>query len=241
QKTIGRAPKELAREREEWARRNIADHKRHATTLGHLSYAWSVWIEAAKVAGALNEEEAGDLWGRVWLALSQAGSKQDAHRNAQNPVTRFLELLQSAFASQRAHLESITGGPPTPAHMFGWRKQGEDRLSKTTGEPYEAPLMPCGDRIGWHTGEEIYLLPDATFAMLERFSASGEGIGVQQTTLWKHLYEAGVLIDRDEQRRTYPVRRSVAGSRVRVLVLRTEIILCTENAAHAAQESNKFE
>lgn len=206
--TIERAPKEIARWRDYWAERHIANHRRYATTLGHLTYAWSLWIRAARDAGSLSEEAARELWDRVLLSLGMAGGKQDSHTNSQNPVTRFLELLQSAFASHKAHLEGITGDQPADALSWGWRR-------------VDNSLQSSSECIGWHTGEEIYLLPDATFALLERYSANGEGIGVQQATLWKHLHEANI-IQYDGKRDTYKLRRKAQGREQKVLVIRAE-------------------
>ncbi len=210
-KAIKNAPREIAHWRDYWAQRQIAHHRRCAPTLGHLTYAWELWIQFAQEAGALTSSEAEALRQRVLLALGKAGSNQDSHANSQNPVTRFLELLQAAFASNKAHLEHVNGEAPADATNWGWRRFGQD-------------LQPCGEKIGWHTGEEIYLLPDSAFSLLERFAASGEGLGVQQTTLWKHLHEKGLLTARDEKRRAYTIRRKVQGIYKNVLVLAAQTL-----------------
>lgn len=208
---IESAPKKIAACRDHWAGRQISNHRRYATTLGHLNYAWSLWLQFVQESGVMTESETTRLRERVMLALGMAGSKQDSHSNAQNPVTRFLELLQSAFASNKAHLEHVNSGSPANATSWGWRCFGAD-------------VQPCGDRIGWHTGEEIYLLPDATFSLLERFAATGEGIGTQQTTLWKHLWEAEILSrsKRAEARRVFTQSKATCSGKQSVLVFRAE-------------------
>ncbi|MEP7338165.1 MAG: DUF927 domain-containing protein, partial [Acidobacteriota bacterium] len=242
---IERAPKEIARWRDDWAGRHIAGHRRYATTLGHLTYAWSLWLRFVQEAGAMTEAEAVEIEGRVSRALGLAGSKQDAHTNAQNPVTRFSELLENAFASQNAHLESINGGAPVNATAWGWRRTveevEEEIIDPDTGIPKKLKRRverhaPLGDLIGWHAGAEIYILADATFSLLERFSANGEGIGVQQKTLWKHLHEAGILIRsaRDEARRTYIAQRTVNGKKIGVVVLRAEKLFTYADSADSA-------
>lgn len=213
-RTIDQAPKEIAHWRDYWAERQIAHHRRFATTLGHLTYAWSLWMQSASDAGALSDDRKQNLWDRVIFALGQAGAKQDSHTDHQNPVTRFNELLSSAFASHKAHLGNVSGGMPVNPHSWGWRDENQ----------------PGGDCVGWHTGEEIYLLPDPTFALLERFAANGEGVGVQQTTLWKHLYENGVILF-DTKRNTYKFRRKIQGREHNVLVLRAEKLSDTTDNA----------
>ncbi len=208
---IESAPKKIAASRDHWSERQISNHRRYATTLGHLNYAWSLWLQFVQETGAMSKAEITRLRERVMLALGMAGSKQDSHSNAQNPVTRFLELLQSAFASNKAHLEHVNSGSPANPTSWGWRCFG--------GE-----MQPCGDRIGWHTGEEIYLLPDATFSLLERFAAIGETIGTQQTTLWKHLWEAEILSrsKRAEARRVFTQSKATCSGKQSVLVFRAE-------------------
>ncbi len=224
---IERSSKAVERWRDYWTNRPIASHRKYATTLGHLSYAWELWLQFVQETGVMTEAEALKLRDRVLLALGIVGSKQEPHANAQNPVTRFLELLQSAFASNKAHLEHINSGSPADATNFGWRRIGAD-------------LQPCGDRIGWITSDEVYLLPDATFALLERCSASGEGIGVQQTTLWKHLHEAELLIrtKREESRRTYSAERTVNKVVVSVLRFRAEKLFKYADDADNADDAS---
>ncbi len=234
--TIGCAPKAVEQWRDYWTNRPIASHRKYATTLGHLSYAWELWLRFVQETGAMTDAEAATLRDRVLLALGIVGSKQEPHANAQNPVTRFLELLQSAFASNKAHLESINGGPPSDATNFGWRQTGPDLQSYGKRG---SDLQPCGERIGWITDDEVYLLPYATVALLERNSASGEGIGVQQTTLWKHLHEAGLLIrtKREEARRTYVAQRTVNKIVMDVLRFRAETLFKYADDADNADDA----
>lgn len=220
---IGGATKAVETWRDYWAIRPIASHRKYATTLAHLTYAWELWLRFVKETGAMTDAEALTLRERVLLALGIVGSKQEPHSNAQNPVTRFLELLQSVFASNRAHLEGLKGKPPADATNWGWRKNG-------------GVLQPCGVRIGWHADNEIYLLPHVAYEQLEKFSASGEGISVDPSTLWKHLHEAGFLIrtKRDETRRTYIATRTINKAVRDVLRLRAEkLIKYADNADNA--------
>jgi hypothetical protein len=228
-KVIKGAPTEIVRERDKWAGRNIATHRRYATTLAHLFYGWSLFIQFAEGAGAITGAEALAYRADIDGALATAGAKQDAHADVENPVTRFISLLQSAFASQRAHLESREGGAPASSVAWGWRYASETVIDSTG---LQAKLIerhtPCGERIGWHAGEEIYLLPDATFALLERIAPRDGGVGVSQSTLWKHLYEAGI-ITKESKRETYTVRRRIGGHDYSVLVVFSgKLLSCAE-------------
>ena len=215
------AKQEIAKRRDEWARRSITAHRRFATTLAHLEYSWSLWIRAAQDSNLLNASAAQKFQDRVLSALSIAGGKQDGHTDTQNPVTRFLELLGSALNSQSAYLEHRNGGMPSDPTMCGWRK---------INDHYE----PKGDRIGWTNSDddELFLIPDATYRVIERHASHGVGVGVQAATLWKQLFEAGIITVKEEKggRRGYSIRRKIEGQTIPVLVFSAQKTLgYTEN------------
>lgn len=219
-KVLQNAKQEIAKRRDEWARRSITAHRRYATTLAHLEYSWSLWIRAAQDSNLLNTSTAQKFRDRVLSALSIAGSKQDGHTDTQNPVTRFVELLSSALNSQSAYLELRNGGMPPNPTMYGWRK---------INDHYE----PKGDRIGWINpdDDELFLIPDATYRMIERHASQGLGVGVQAATLWKQLFEAQLIKYKEEGagRRGYPVRRRIEDKVISVLVFSQKTLGYIEN------------
>lgn len=203
------APDDVSRWREEWATRGLSGHKRNASTLAQLARAWHCWLGFACEVGAITPEESKKLWRRVWAALDAAGKGQDQYQASENPATRFIELIQAALASGRAHLAAIDGGKPDAANAqtYGWRD----------GEPQ-------GDRIGWLDDEDLYLQPDAAYSLARRMATDGEGLTVSSQTLWKRLNEAGLLASTDTARNTNKVRRTIAGKSNPVIHLRSEIV-----------------
>ncbi|MBI1763112.1 MAG: bifunctional DNA primase/polymerase [Acidobacteria bacterium] len=178
--------------REEWLSSGVNAHKRSATTLAYLQRAWNVWLEFVAECGALDGEEITGLREAVMTALDTLGRAQEGFCASENPATRFVELLQAALASGRAHLTALDGGQPEDREAWGWR----------SGEAQ-------GDRIGWLEGDNLYLQPDAAFRLAQAMGGNGEGLTITAQTLWKRLKEAGLLASVDEKRDTLKVRRVI--------------------------------
>lgn len=210
---IGNAQKDMAKWRDYWSTRRIAQHRRFSTTLGHLTYAWHLWLSFAKQSGAISDAEAEETWQRIFVALTDAGRWQDQHTISQNPVARFEELLLAGFASLRIHLEKREGGEPVEPGSWGWRWDG-------------MRWQPCGNRVGWIDDEHIFLSPDAAYEFVNGFSISGGGVGLQQTALWKMMFDEGKILEKDTTRQMYAVRKRIGGTVQSVLVLSAENLLC---------------
>ncbi|MEP7343431.1 MAG: bifunctional DNA primase/polymerase [Acidobacteriota bacterium] len=197
-----KANDDLAHWREEWMKRGLSGHKRNATTLAQLARGWNCWLSFAQEVGAISQEERTGHWRRVWAALDAAGKAQDQYQASQNPAIRFIELIQAALSSGKAHLAMTDGGKPESDQLdaCGWR-DGEAQ----------------GDRIGWIDGEDVYLQPDSAFSLAQRLAAGGEGLSVSSQTLWKRLNEAGLLASNDTARDTLKVRRKIGGKTLPVL------------------------
>jgi hypothetical protein len=202
------ATDELSGWREEWATRGLSGHKRNASTLAQLARAWYCWLGFACEVGAITTEESKELWRRVWAALDAAGKGQDQYQASENPASRFIELIQAALSSGKAHLAATDGGKPdsADAQAYGWR-DGE----------------PLGERIGWLDGDDLYLQPDTAYSLAQRMVSGGEGLTISSQTLWKRLNEAGLLASTDTARNTNKVRRTIAGKLNPVIHLRAEI------------------
>lgn len=199
------ASDDVTRWREEWTTRGLSGHKRNATTLAQLARGWNCWLRFAFEIGAISQEESKEQWRRAWDALNAAGKAQDQYQASENPATRFIELIQAALSSGKAHLAATDGGKPDTdqAQAHGWR-DGEAQ----------------GDRIGWIDSEDVYLQPDAAFSMAQRLASGGEELSVSSQTLWKRLNEAGLLASIDTARSTNKVRRTIAGKSQPVIHLR---------------------
>ncbi|MDZ4782372.1 MAG: hypothetical protein SGJ19_19175 [Planctomycetia bacterium] len=79
---------------------------------------------------------------------------------------------------------------------------------------------PQGRRIGWVDGDELFLDPDAAFAVANRLAVEqGDSLAAALRTLQKRLREKGHLRSTDANRQTNTVRRTLEGSRREVIHL----------------------
>jgi len=185
-----------------------------------LQVALDYWLEYAEDAGAVTESEANGLWDRALTTLNEVAKAQEEHQEGSDPTRRFLELISAALASGRAHVASIAGNPPDTAEAWGWRwgiGEGPDEG------------RPCGERIGWIAGDDLFLEPEASYAVAQRLARdSGDSITVASKTLHKRLHERGLLASTDDRRRKLTVRRVLEGRRRAVLHLKADLISAPE-------------
>ena len=180
-------------------------HKRTPGIVADLALGLRYFLLFANEVGALSEAESEDLWVRGWLALGKAAAAQSQHQSASEPTQRFRELLSAAVASGRAHLAGTEGVEPTSPGAWGWRLSGEE-------------WRPQGERVGWITGEDLYLEPEAAFAAAQRQGRdSGDALTISSKTLRRRLHERGLLASMDDTRGVLTVRRVLDGSRRNVL------------------------
>ena len=92
------------------------------------------------------------------------------------------------------------------------------RVSSKTGSQ--------GDQIGYLDGDDLYLIPDASYQVAQR-GASGEGVGVNSKTLAKRMDEKGLLRSKEPGRNT--AKKVLAGARRYVLHLhKNSLVVSTE-------------
>jgi hypothetical protein len=168
-----------------------------------------------------------DLWEGCWRGLQACGSDQEAHQVAEDPARRFIELINSALVSKRAHVGNLSFPDRAPAcpGEHGWTLRNVG-----ASEDWE-PKGPC---IGWADDDIFYLDPGAAYSVASRHAnEQGQALGVGARTLWKRLAEAGLLQQRDRDRNTYKVQ---IGERLRntiaVAVYRSEEPGKTGNAGN---------
>ena len=174
---------ERQRELRDHARRD-QQHRRTPDTVAHLAIGVELFLAFDQDCGAITSEEAKALWERAWRALGEAASRQSQHQVTEDPAPRFLQLVGAALSSGRAHLVgSHSGDAPKEAEECGWRRS-------TGNNGYKEQ----GSRIGWINGQDVYLEPEASFAVAQQLAqAQGETIPIGQKTLWKRLKEAPLL------------------------------------------------
>src|SRR6185295_13238431 len=124
------------------------------------------------------------------------------------PVDAFLDLLRSAIASGRAHLQGIAGEEPDDSSLCGWEGAG-------------VHSRPKGPLVGWLGADEVLLEPESAFAAARRLGdETDRALTISLATLEKRLAEQGLLLtsERGGERRLRQ-RRTVRGGQHLVLVL----------------------
>ncbi len=199
-------------------------HLRTPTTIAQMTVGWEYFLRFARDVGALTDEGVTGLSRRVWLALGQMAECQRAFISCGDPVRRFLELLRSAITSGRAHLASPDGEPPEPPGGLGWRHREIGSGPHTRDE-----WQPQGDRVGWIDDDGIFLDPAGAYRSAQAMvGASGDGITLGESTLWRRLNEQGVLATTDNTRQTLKVRRTFEHQRRSVLHMRLSALFDSE-------------
>ena len=173
-----------------------------------------------QLSAALDDAEHQELLERSWRALGEAARAQGAHQAPAEPARRFLELLASALSSGRAHVAAPDGERPLDAETaWGWRRDAY------------ATWEPKGERVGWVDGEDLYLLPDAAYAAVQRLGQEiGDRIALTPPVLRKRLKERGILLTCETQRRMLTVRRTLEGQRREVLHLHRDALCASTDA-----------
>ena len=165
-------------------------HRRIPQAVADLGVGLRYFLAFATEAGAITAQERESLWQEWWEALVEVARAQERHHEAADPVRRFLELIGAAIACGEAHLAALDGGEPEAPGSLGWRL-----AVVGTGEHERSEWRPQGERIGWVDGQNVYLLPDAAFAVAQDLARrQGEPLAVSARTLWKRLHGRGFLV-----------------------------------------------
>ncbi|MDQ3817758.1 MAG: DUF3854 domain-containing protein [Acidobacteriota bacterium] len=206
----GRAAREIADWRER-ATFQEKSHKRTPQAIGQLARGWHYFLMYTVETGALTPGEADTYMSRVWTALYEVAVRQAAYQSTQEPAQRFVELIQAAIASGRAHLADRGGEQPSDPHACGWQIDG-------------GTMRARGQRIGWVDEQDVYLQPDAAYKVAKEMSVTDD-LSITPNTLWKRLNEHGFLASIDKARETLKVRRTIEKRELRVFHLSTDQLL----------------
>jgi hypothetical protein len=185
-------------------------HRRTPEIVGTLFLGMHYFTQYAVDHQALSPHEAKVLRHRALQSLAMAAGHHAQLLATSEPAQRFLELLSTALVSGRAYIAAPNGTVPAAPQAWGWRR----RPTSTNLTDWR----PAGEKIGWIQGDEIFLLPDAAYAVAQTVGkAMGEGFGVRPQTLWKRLKEWGALRSTDPKRETLKIRRTCEGRQHNVL------------------------
>jgi hypothetical protein len=213
-------------------RRQVVRGQMHPLTpdaVASLLIGWEQWLQYAREAGAITEDEAATLWRRGWSALVAVGVAQSAQAVTQAPAQQFATLLSAALASQRAHLTTLDGTRPVTPGRWGWRPVQQavtDGTGQGTTERLSWAIAPGSRHIGWITPDgQLYLQPDSAYAAAQHLAAEKrESVPVAEKTLWKRLHEAGMLASVDSADGKHLLRRTIGGQRQYVLHIHTSVL-----------------
>lgn len=200
-------------------------HARTPGIVADLQFGFLLFLEFARRAGAITEEQGHALKSECWAALSAAAKLQEAHQSASDPVQQFLSLLSSALGAGRVHVDDAEfGGPPdlSTRTSWGWREDGAGKSKD---------WRPRGQRIGWVDDTCIFLDPTAAFAEVQKYASEQTlSIPVTQGTLFKMLATRGLLAATDPNRETLMIRKTFPGTkRTSVISLFVDCLSGVEN------------
>jgi hypothetical protein len=163
-------------------------------------------------AGAITNKNKAHLEERCEKALDQLAKLQVSYHCAGNPELRFMSLLQEALLHGEGHVADRRGQVPERAERWGWHQ--------TSGHTW----APQGARIGWVSGSNLFLEPDASYDLAQQMAGT-ERLPVTAQTLRQRLQQCGLLASVDAGRQMLLVRRTLDGAARKVLHFRTQDFL----------------
>ncbi len=192
------------------ARKQPVSHDRTPDIVASLATGWEMFLRFAREVEAITDDEQTSYWQQAWAMLSEAAEAQAGFQASEEPAGRFVALLAAAIASGQAHVaDATTNEEPSDAGNWGWQ-----RRAHTSGAVEHEEWQPKGMCVGWIEGGDLYLNPESSFAAVQRLAqAQGASLPITAQTLWKRLFEKGILASRDDARRRNVVRKVIAGSR----------------------------
>jgi hypothetical protein len=188
------------------------EHKRTPSIIANLFYAMELFCGFAVESKALSQKQADALLKRCWQALGEAAGAQATVQAHGEPAGRFVELLNTAIATGRAHIAGADGHAPASPMGLGWREG-------------DGAWVAAGDRVGWTDGPDLYLEPDAAYLIAQRMAQeSHEALVIAPKALHKRLHEQGYLVSTDNPRGRLVVRKTLEGRVRTVLHLRADVL-----------------
>ena len=186
-------------------------HKRTCTIAANQFIGLRTFCQYALDMQAINSSKYNDLLNTGYEVLGQLGINQTKIQNESNPASQFIEAIQSAISSGKAHLASPEGNHPVNASAFGWR------LNKHS---LDNEWQAYGERIGWVNSDEILLDPTSSYKVAQDM-LHGK-LGISNRGLRKLLVSDGLVVP-ETARGTNTVRRNMSGNQRNVLLLRKDI------------------
>jgi hypothetical protein len=215
---------EIQARRQKWiAALGANAHGRTPNNNAHLEWGWETFINFLVDRGVLDEEERAGMMSFIVSQLDTHARNQARYLQTANDALRFVELIQSAFISGKAHLTDTQGNKPDAPEAWGWKPSpmGEHQAQ--------------GVCIGAVDGGEVYLLPDVAYKMALEAGAGTDRLRATQAALQKRLREEGLLarttvFPDDPQKNRNTVKKRIKGSPVNALCFRAATFEGVEEA-----------
>lgn len=215
-------------------------HARSPDIFASLMAGIDVFFQFCVETKAIDHAGANDAILDIENNLKSAFIEQRDYQEETDICTRFIALLASALASGAAHLAAAeTDHIPTQfPERYGWRR-GNGIIKRSVDErtldaqhgdvdgrffQYE----PGGTKVGWVSGEEIYLNPESAFAAAQAVAKQqGEPITTSKNTVLKQMVERELIVatsKRETGSVISTVTRRVNGTKRRVAVINAETL-----------------
>jgi hypothetical protein len=179
--------------------RQFQAHQRTPDIFANLDIGMELFLEFAVEVGAVTSPKAGELRERLRATFPALAEMQRSIVVEADPPARFLPLLAAAIRSGTAHVAGLRGDAPPHAEAMGW-----------TGDP--GSPTPCGERVGWVDGRDLYLDFEVAFGVARRKAEeSGVPLAIRPVTLKKRLDDQGILVSRDKPHETLTIRKMIEG------------------------------
>jgi len=224
---------EHRRELREDVREAEKTHSRTPEIISDLTIGLEAFFTFAEEMRIITAEEKQHHLELARKSLIESAVLQEGQQKNDDPVELFRNLLNSAFTSGLAHLESVNGGAPQiNPERWGWKNnnsgnQTSNSLSTALSQLFSESqssstdtvpktYSPKGKRIGWTNGLDIYFDPEAVYGVAQQVANSiGKTIGVSDRMLRKRLDERGFIQSKDGNNTT--TKKRILGMRPRVL------------------------
>ena len=188
-------------------------HTRTPDMVASIIVGGEEFLRFARENGALSQAEYEEQLIRFENSIIRAAEEQASADEYESDASMFIDLLKTAIETRRVHLaDAKTEAKPQNAEKYGWSRDGSG-------------LKPSGKRIGWISGQDIYLDPEDTYAELKRLATYQErDFQLKLRALQKHLADEDILKTTDITQKKNTVRASIGGRRLRVLHVDASIL-----------------
>ena len=191
-------------------------HSRTASDYASLRLGLTLFAEFITEAGALSPHEIRYFEERGEKALMTLAARQADNQGEECEVRRFFALIQSALSAGRCHVSDRFnhGAPANNPHFWGWRSIPMPNLGdvpKDEDGNQEQMRKPQGQRIGWSDGDTLFLEGEAAYAVAQSYTREqGATIEISKHTLWKRVFEKGLLTETSTEKTEHGTKRRLA-------------------------------